>query len=166
MMIIVMGLPGSGKSYFAKRLSDRIGATYIGSDAVRKEMKAMGKYGVEDKNRVYDRMVLLTKNGLSERETIVLDATFFKKRLLKRFISLAQEKGVPHRVFWIVAGEEVIKERVSKTRKDSEADYEVYLKLAGEFEKPQPPFLKLRSTQNNIAEMLDQADGFIQGRDE
>src|SRR5690554_6007565 len=134
MMIIVMGLPGSGKSYFASRLSDKVGATYIGSDALRKEMKAMGKYSAADKNRVYDRMVALAKNGLNEGKTIVLDATFFKKYLLDRFVSLAREHYAPYRIFWIVAAEEVIKERVSKKRGDSEADYEVYLKLAEEFE--------------------------------
>lgn len=161
MMIIVMGLPGSGKSYFAKKLSDKIGAGYIGSDAVRKEMKAMGKYGVEDKNRVYDQMALLTKSSLSKGETVVLDATFFKKHLLEKFVSLVREKGTPYRVFWIVAEGEVIKKRISKERRDSEADYGVYLKLAEEFEEPEPPFLKVVSTQNNIMDMLKQADDYI-----
>lgn len=161
MMIIVMGLPGSGKSYFAKKLSDKIGASYIGSDAVRKEMKAMGKYGVEDKNRVYDQMTLLTKSSLSKGETVVLDATFFKKHLLEKFVSLVREKGTPYRVFWIVAEGEVIKKRISKERRDSEADYGVYLKLAEEFEEPEPPFLKVVSTQNNIMDMLKQADDYI-----
>src|SRR5690606_19203757 len=110
-----------------------------------------------------DRMALLARNGLSEQKTIVLDATFFKKHFLEKFVAIAREKGTPHRVFWVVAEEEIIKERVSKGRKDSEADYQVYLKLAGEFDKPQPPFLKLVSTQENIMDMLQQADNFIEG---
>lgn len=163
MMIIVMGLPGSGKSYFASRLADKLGARYIASDALRKEMRAMGKYSAADKNRIYDRMAEVAKSSLSEGGTLVLDATFFKKDILDKFVSLAREKNVPYRIFWIVAEEEVIKERVSKEREDSEADYQVYLKLAAEFEEPQPPFLTLVSTQNNIIDMLDQADGFIKG---
>jgi len=35
MIIIVFGLPGSGKSYFASKLAERINARYINSDVIR-----------------------------------------------------------------------------------------------------------------------------------
>ena len=42
MVVIVFGLPGSGKSYFASRLAGIISADYINSDRVRREIPIPG----------------------------------------------------------------------------------------------------------------------------
>ena len=56
MMIIVSGLPGSGKSYFASRLARKFEATYINSDLMRKKIEAQGRYAFDDKLNVYEEM--------------------------------------------------------------------------------------------------------------
>lgn len=161
MLIIVMGLPGSGKSYFAKNLCHRLHIQYIGSDQVRKEMEAMGKYNLEDKKRIYESMRSRAEASLKERNPVLLDATFFKNDLRIPFISLAENLKIPFFQILIEAPEEIIKERVSGQREDSEADFEVYKKLAKEFEPPTMPYLKLTSTQNNIESMLEAAGNYI-----
>jgi len=50
MIIIVCGLPGSGKSFFAHRLAAKLDALHISSDKTRKEMKTLGHYTFTDKN--------------------------------------------------------------------------------------------------------------------
>lgn len=77
---MVMGLPGSGKSYFAKHLSQRIKFHYIGSDETRKEMEAMGKYRMEDKQQVYDQMKSLAAEAIEQGRNVIVDATFFSHR--------------------------------------------------------------------------------------
>jgi predicted kinase len=57
MIIIVMGLPGSGKSYFAQRLAITINADYISSDRVRKTMMSSRTYSTKEKLLVYDEML-------------------------------------------------------------------------------------------------------------
>ena len=44
MLIAVMGLPGSGKSYFAHKLAGKLKAIYIGSDQVREKLDLLGEY--------------------------------------------------------------------------------------------------------------------------
>jgi predicted kinase len=161
MMVIVTGLPGSGKSYFARRLSKRLNLEYIGSDETRKDMEAMGKYGKEDKQQVYDRMEFLAEKSLRERRDLILDATFIKKNLRQQFIALALKRNSAYCMIWIEAAEELIKKRVSVKRDDSEADFQVYLKLSKEFESPKPPYLKLQSEQDNIDDLLIQAEKYI-----
>lgn len=161
MMVIVMGLPGSGKSYFARRLSKRLNFEYIGSDETRKDMEAMGKYGKENKQQVYDRMEFLAEKSLRERRDLILDATFIKENLRQQFISLALNKNSAYCIIWIEAAEELIKKRVSVKRDDSEADFHIYLKLSQEFEAPKPPYLKLQSEQDNIDDLLIQAEKYI-----
>lgn len=153
---MVMGLPGSGKSYFAKHLSRRLGFRYIGSDQLRKEMNAMGRYLPEDKLKVYKGMESETEAHLAKGESVIVDATFFKDELRSPFFSLAKKKNVTCHQILIEAADAIIKERVSRKRKDSEADYEVYKKVAADFELPSKPFLRLTSTQDNIHRMLEE----------
>src|SRR5690554_517320 len=157
MLIMVMGLPGSGKSYFAKRLCKRINAHYIGSDQLRRESETIRRYEWEDKLSIYVSMRGRVETALKEGNAVVLDATFFKNELRAPFISLAENLKIPFFQINIIASEEVIKERISVPREDSDADYEVYKKLAKEFETPTLPYLELTSTQHNIEDMLNEA---------
>ena len=159
-----MGLPGSGKSYFAKHLSGKLKCVYISSDETRKKMKAMGKYRLEDKLAVYREMRSLAKNAIEQGKQVVLDATFYKENIRNEFISLALVKNIPYSLIWIEASLEIIKERLAKKREDSEADFEIYLKLAQQFENPELPYLKLESKRNNIEEMVCKAEEYIQKR--
>lgn len=157
-----MGLPGSGKSYFARHLSQRLDFQYIGSDQIRKEMEALEKYNMEAKEQVYNHMKSSAANVLQQGKSVLLDATFFKEKLRRRFISLAIEQTVSYVLFWIEAQEELIQDRLSRKREDSEADYEVYLKLSKQFEPPLYPHLKLESRDDNILGMLEEAEEYIQ----
>ena len=61
MVIIVCGLPGSGKSYFAERLAKKIDADYVNSDRLRKELFPSRTYSDREKATVYWRMVIPEK---------------------------------------------------------------------------------------------------------
>lgn len=162
MIIMVMGLPGSGKTYFARHLSERLGILYLGSDQTRKEITAMGKYSVRDKQNVYDEMRSRAEQHLQLGEPVILDATFYKEGLRLPFEILAKNKGIPLVKLWVEAPVEVIKERVSSQREDSDADFAVYEKLAADFEPPSAPYLKLISTQDNLYSMLTEAVQYLQ----
>lgn len=161
MLVMVMGLPGSGKTFFAKRLAERLGFSYIGSDQVRKEMHAMGKYSNQEKQKVYKKMLVLAKTLLQEGKSVIVDTTFYQEAIRLQFEQLAQHLFVPLLKFWIVAPVEVIKERLSAPREDSEADFGVYQKLASTFEAPSMPYIKLISSQNNIDDMLVEAERYL-----
>jgi len=124
-------------------------------------MEALGKYKNEDKQQVYDRMVYLTAKAFQEGKDLILDATFIKENLRQQFIALALSWNSPYFIIWIEAAEEVIKKRLSVERNDSEADYQVYLKLSKIFEAPEQPYLKLESKQDNINDLLIQAEKYL-----
>jgi len=161
-IIMVMGLPGSGKTYFARHLSRRLGTPYLGSDQTRNEMNAMGKYSMQDRRNVYEEMLARVEQYLASGEPVILDATFYKEDLRLPFEILAKNKGIPLVKLWVEAPVEVIKERISSKREDSDADFSVYEKLAAAFESPSTPYLKLISTQDNLDTMLAEATQYIQ----
>ena len=90
MIIIVFGLPGSGKSYFASKLAKRLEAKYVSSDVVRKQLFTVRKYTGEEKTKVYDVMNKEMKEAIQQGKDIVLDATFYKGRIRNKFKETAE----------------------------------------------------------------------------
>ena len=76
MIVIVFGLPGSGKSFFARRFAAMIDAVYINSDRVRKKLVVSRTYVEKEKLAVYNEMFAQMKEVLKHNKNLVLDATF------------------------------------------------------------------------------------------
>ena len=93
MVVIVFGLPGSGKSYFASRLARIVRADYINSDRVRKEMLARRTYSNQEKEIVYNKMLATLKEDQEQNRNVVLDATFHKKETRRLFMKEMEERG-------------------------------------------------------------------------
>ncbi|WP_448588236.1 AAA family ATPase [Thermocrinis sp.] len=161
MIVVLVGLSGTGKSFVASILHKEFGFEWIRSDQIRKEMAGMelnekvrvgfsqGIYSEEWTRRVYERMLELAEIMLKQGKKVVLDATFLRKwqrdMVLKRF---------PDAIFiWITADEEEILKRL-KTRVDiSDADVDIYLKQKEVFEPPEHAIM-LDTTKNNVKERL------------
>ncbi len=157
MIIIVFGLPGSGKSYFASKLAERINARYVNSDVIRRELFDVRKYSREEKMTVYNVMFREMKKAILQNKSIVLDATFYKRHIRNKFIEVVNEIGKRIIFIEIRAELKIIIERLSRKRKNSEADYSVYLQIKEVFEPMEEEHLILRSTQENIDKMLNMA---------
>jgi predicted kinase len=161
LMIMVMGLPGSGKSFFARRLSDCLDAIYIGSDEVRNKMGLMGKYQMASKQLVYDAMLEKAKEGIKNHGNVVLDSTFFLQDTRDKIIQIAEKHGAELIPILVEAEENIIGERLSKPRADSEADIGVYRQIKDAFEPIKGTYLSLLSTNDNIDEIINRALHYI-----
>lgn len=165
MIILVFGLPGSGKSFFAAHLAKRLNAEYFNSDRLRKKMFDKRTYTNEEKEMVYDEMLLRMKDAVKKGKNVVLDATFYKSTIRKKFIEEA--KNIDNIIFIEVqADESMIKERLQRPREDSEADFEVYKKIKKEWEPLSEVHLILESTNDNIGEMLETTSNYLFNKDD
>lgn len=160
MVIIILGLPGSGKTYFAKALSKTLRATYINSDSIRETFPGPNRYSRTDKNIVYDMMLKKMLIAMHEGKTVIMDATFYKNDIRRRFTSYVREQGVLHFIE-IVADELVIKNRLS-ARQNSHADFGVYQLVKKEWDPIDFRHLTIKSTDNNIDEMISQAIDYLE----
>ncbi|MFF4541889.1 AAA family ATPase [Streptomyces aureus] len=87
-LVLVGGLPGSGKSTLSGALADRLGVTLISSDRIRKELAGIpaeqpapagyreGLYTPEWTARTYTALIDRADALLSSGESVVLDATW------------------------------------------------------------------------------------------
>jgi predicted kinase len=165
MVVIVLGLPGSGKSYFASRLASMIGAEYINSDRVRKEMFKVRTYSEQEKAAVYNEMLAKMKEAVNQNRNVVLDATFHKDDTRKPFAQEMEKKGGIYFIE-VRANENIVRERLKKERPFSEADYEVYKIISQHWESLKDPHLLLESTDENINSMLQGAADYLNWKDD
>ena len=161
MLILVGGLPGAGKTYFALQLSERLGATYISSDLMRKQMEAQGRYAFEDKLNVYEYMASRAANALRQKNPVVVDATFYCKQMRQMFFTLAKLMHLKYVLIEIVADESVIQKRLGSTTAPRAANLSVYHLVKSKYEQPDVVHLVIKSKENNIEEMVRAAMQYI-----
>jgi len=162
MLIIVMGLPGSGKSYFARRLAKQIGAVYVGSDELRRKMGLLGKYKIENRISVYNEMIKTSKELLIKGEDVVMDGTFYLQFMRDMAISMAKTLFFEVFIILVEAEDTLIGQRLSMPREDSEADLAVHYQIKREFAPLSEPHLLIHSTNDNLEDNLEKAMNFLE----
>ncbi|MBK9983389.1 MAG: ATP-binding protein [Saprospiraceae bacterium] len=161
MVIIVFGLPGSGKSYFASRLAEKLDALYVSTDELRMKMFSERTYSDDEKQLVYNAMLAIMVDHIPEQIPIVLDGTFYKASLRDKFEQKVEELKEEIRYIEVTAPEDSIEERLDKPRKNSEANFDVYLKIRQVTEPLLKEHLVLVSSNDNIDAMLREAIHYL-----
>lgn len=164
MLILIMGLPGTGKTTVARALAGKMKAVHLNSDIVRRELGKRGAYRPADKDVVYRELYRRTETGLQGGRDVIVDSTFFKKSIRDPYFRLAERYGVPVQLIVLRAEEETLKERLAKPRPDSEADFAVYRKIKAAYEAPEPPFLELHSDRESLEDMLEKVTAAMEKR--
>ena len=159
LLILITGLPGAGKTTFARALAEKIGASHFNTDIIRAALGLRGQYDKKSKRRVYEALEAQTEKALMAGERVTIDGTFYRKELRAPYQKLGIQAQVP--VFWLVieAPAAVIRQRVSQKREYSEADYAVYLKIQDAWEPLNQPHLTLQSAA--LEEMMDKALAYL-----
>lgn len=137
MLVIVCGLPGTGKTTLAKTVAGKTDAAVINSDSIRMSMLEEREYTEDEKKMIYRAMLEEAGKQLKEGKNVVLDATFYKKELRENAKETAEKAGTESYIIECVTHEELLKERIFKRKKEeteSEADFEVYKKVKDQFE--------------------------------
>lgn len=156
MIIIVFGLPGTGKSYLARRLADRTGAAYFNTDIVRKEMGKQGQYDAETNSMIYEQLLRKVMEAVRDTDDVVVDGTFRKEHYRDMFKEGARRLG--ERVVFVEmkAAGETVKERMKEDRRYSEAGYDEYIMIKDKFEDMKEEHPVLWSDRMGTDEMVEQ----------
>jgi predicted kinase len=163
MLILVFGLPGTGKSYFSRKLKNILCIDYLNTDMIREDIGKKGEYSEESKQLIYNKLYEKTRDLLDKGEDLIIDGTFHKQKRRNRLRDIAGEKG--HKFYTILmrADENTIRKRVKKDRKYSEAGFEVYEKIKDEFEEVTEDPLVLWSDRESTEEMLRKVKKMLYG---
>ncbi len=84
-----MGLPGSGKTFFATALTKEMQALHMNTDSIRKEIFPKPMYSPKEKVAVYETLFDRVCSGLLQGENVIIDATFSKELYRKPYSDFA-----------------------------------------------------------------------------
>lgn len=165
-LVIICGLPGSGKSFLAKQLAQHLHYAHFNTDVERKKLFPIQRtYSEEEKQQVYQHLLQLCKESITNGVSVIVDGTFYKEELRQPFIQLAQALHIPSPIIHVNAAESLIQERTQRVREDSEANFDVYVKLKPLFEPITGHHLSVHSTQNNIDALMTVCTQYLHSYD-
>jgi predicted kinase len=132
-LVVVSGLPGTGKSHFCRQLAERLPAVILESDALRKVLFTTPSYSQAESARLFKAIRLLVDRLLAEGIPIIVDATNLTERYRRHFYSIADRRGVKLTLARIEAPPELVRERIEARQANSEersdASWEVFQEM-------------------------------------
>lgn len=147
-LLLVTGLPGTGKSRLAQELAQSADFSVVRSDVVRKELAGLASQGQTPPNlreslytqawndRTYTECLSRAGRLLLEGRRVLVDATFREEQERQTFLKAAVQWGVPFDILLCHARPETVRKRLENRQRDvSDADWLVYLQLAANWEK-------------------------------
>lgn len=140
-MVVVVGLPGSGKSYLAREIAKRYPAAVLDSDALRQVLYAEPRHTQQEHGRLFPAIHVLMQSLLARGISVIVDATNLKEANRKPYYDIAARLGAKVVLVRTWAPPSVIRSRLdgretARHQLDrSTATRAVYEKMRGEAQR-------------------------------
>ena len=134
-LVLMCGLPGAGKTHFARRLAAEARLQMIESDAARKALMVVPAYNAEENLRVFAACRRLMDELLNNGVPVLLDATNVTERDRAYLYTAAEGRGAEVVVVRVKAPESEVRRRLRRRERGlskdgaSNAGWDVYLKM-------------------------------------
>ncbi len=132
-LLIMVGLPGTGKSSIVEALMEEIPCTVITTDNIRLRMRNEPTYTAAEMMLVYEVCYSIIESRLRRGQRVIFDASNYLAARREHVAKIAQRCGAPAAVCYVQAAQETIRQRllrrVSGGRRKtdlSDADWSVY----------------------------------------
>jgi predicted kinase len=136
-LVMLTGLPGTGKSHLAHLLAEALPFTIIESDQVRKILFPRCAYTAEESRWVHRTCHALMEKLLRKGVRVIYDATNLHERHRELVYRLADGNEVKLIIVKVVAPEEVACDRLQVRHEgpdddavSSDADWQIYRRMA------------------------------------
>lgn len=162
-VLMMVGLPGSGKSSVVHSLRTLTECIVVSTDAVRQQMSKHPGYTLNAMSLVYEVCYAIIRQRLRRGQRIIFDASNYLAARRQRLCNIAAETSTPVAVCYVQASQEVIEARLRQRTNGvrgqgdiSEADWSVYMWMLAKQEPLQREHF-LADTTSTPAAILAQA---------
>ena len=159
-LVVVSGLPGSGKSHFSRELCRRYPLAHLNSDTLRRALFPHPSHGPDESARLFAAVHALLKRLLSRGVSAVLDATSLKEEHRRPLYEIAERAGAGLIIVRTEAPEAVALERLAARAEGagaedaSDATEAVYSRMKSEVEPVGRPCITV-DTSRDITPALE-----------
>ena len=169
-LVMLMGLPGVGKSYCAAALARELGAAHVATDHLRRRLFIAASYADEENAAVFGIAEALVDELLSEGHVVVLDATHLVARNRAPAENVARARGAAVHHVLVTADDAAARERLAARSREraagdhSDADVRVYERMrARDFEPPAGGYLQIHSSAT-VADEVARVAAIVRAR--
>jgi DegV family protein with EDD domain len=121
-LVILSGLPGSGKSYLARELRKRVPFVILQSDAMRKTLFERPAYTDEENARLFPAMHVLLDRLLARHIAVIYDATNLREEHRRPLYEIAEKNAARLVVVQVTAPEDVALRRLERRLRERDPD--------------------------------------------
>ena len=132
-LVVVSGLPGTGKTYFCGKLAERLLFAILESDALRKVLFSPPDYSPKESSHLFLAVHRLIERLLTKGISLILDATNLSERHREYLYRITDRLDAKLVLVRIEAPPQVVRRRLENRLKGSngksDADWAIYQKM-------------------------------------
>jgi predicted kinase len=115
MLIVMAGLPGTGKTALAERIAERLDAVLLNKDAIRARLFDVVEYNREQDDAVLATMYEQARSHIARGRAVIIDGrTFSRAYQLRDLFAAAAAMGESPWIIECIAANDVVKERLDR----------------------------------------------------
>jgi predicted kinase len=158
--VVVSGLPGTGKSYFSRKLQERIPSVIVESDSLRKRLFPTPTYSPQESHRLFNACHRLIEEFLSSGIRVILDATNLVEQHRERLYHISQRLRVKLIIVKVEAPRELVLQRLQgrssgvDSEDNSEAGWSIYQRMRTTAERIRRNYFAV-DTSRDITSVID-----------
>ncbi len=170
-LIVLAGLPGTGKTHFASELANRVPLLILESDRLRKVLAPQPKYTPSESARLFGACHLLIEEYLDQGRRVVFDATNLTEKFRRPVYQIARRASCPLVSVRFTAPREVVRRRLAERvagmhpEDYSDAGWQIYCRMAPHEEPVQRQHFNVDTSQETrtvleeVVRLLRAGDG-------
>ena len=135
LLLVTIGAPGSGKSYFSKKFCKEYHFAHLRSDEIRKYVFSHPTYTQKENTRLFKLINFMLEKLLAGGVSVIYDANFTKKESRTRASRIAKKYKANFAILWLSTPIDVAIKR-ARSRNYHPVDKGVVLGLHRELELP------------------------------
>jgi len=160
LLVAMCGLPGTGKSYFAAKLTERLPFLILETDRLRKVLVERPKYTTGEHRRVFNSCYHLINHYLINGYSVLFDATNLNEEFRFYLYDISKSTGAPLALVHATAPQDTVRRRLKERKSNrhantySDAGWLIYTRMIPVEEPVERDHYAL-DTSKNINPVLD-----------
>jgi len=122
LLVAMCGLPGTGKSYFAAKLSEQVPFLIMETDRLRKVLVTYPKYTAGEHRRVFETCYKLIEAYLTSGYSVLFDATNLNEEFRSYIYDISASTGAPLALVHVTAPQNIVRRRLKQRKAGRHAD--------------------------------------------